>query len=151
MIKKTGLVFLLLTLLAATLVAPADAAKRNPKKVTREALITYSHPAVGSPSTKSACLPCPAVEISASERWVTMEVFDDNSLSPVAFSLFQNTDDDLALEGVGGPFCGSTGKDPVEVTPGEAVGITVYASGDVVCPGAVGTRGTVKAVFSNVP
>lgn len=151
-LKRTGVVCLLFVLVAGMLVAPADAAKRKPKKVTREAVATYRYPAVGSPSTRSACLPCPVFTISATERWVKMEVFDDASLAPVAFSIFQNTDNNNAvLEKVGGPFCGSSGKQPVEITPGVDVGFTVYSFGDVVCPGAVGTTGTVRAVFSNVP
>ena len=150
--RRRGLACLLVVLLTGALVAPADAARRKPKKVTREAVGTYRYPAVGSPSTKSACLPCPTFEISASERWVTMEVVDDTSLSPVAFSIFQNTDDnDAVFEKVGGPFCGSSGKQPLEVTPGEDVGFIVYAFGDTLCPGAIGTSGTVRAVFSNAP
>ena len=153
MMKRTGVICLMFALLAGGLVAPADAAKRQPKKVTREAIGTYTHPAVGSPSApKSACLPCPTFEISGSERFVTMEVYDEASLAPVAFSIFQNFDqNEFVFERVGGPFCGTTGKKPVEVTPGQDVGFTVYAFGDTVCPGAVATTGTVNAVFSNVP
>ena len=149
--KRNAVVVLVFVLLAGALVTPADAGRRNPKKVSREAVSTYDHPSPGSPSTKGVCTPCGTFQISGSERWVRMEVVDDASLAPVAFSIYQNLDNDNLFERVGGPFCGSTGKEPVELTPGEHVGFNVYAFGDVVCPGAVATMGTVTAVFSNVP
>ena len=149
--KRTGMVSLAFVLVAGALVAPADAGRRAPKKVTREAVGTYDHPSPGSASTKAVCSPCGTFQISGSERWVRMEVVDDMSQNPVAFSIYQNKDGDNFFERVGGPFCGSTGKEPVEITPGEYVGFNIYAFGDVVCPGAIATTGTVTAVFSNVP
>ena len=151
--RRAWIAGLLLALLAGTLVTPADAAKRKPKKVTRQAQATYGSPAPISPSTAGGCWEvgeslCPIFPISATERWVTMEVVDDASSAPVAFSIVQE-DEQTGIRG--GPFCGSTGEDPVEVTPGVEVGVMIYTSGDVVCPSAVATTGTVKAVFSNLP
>jgi hypothetical protein len=161
--KRAGVVCVLFALVAGALVVPADAAnkRKNSKKVTRRAEATYQYPAAGSPTTKAPCVTltvvgdtCPTFVIYPTEKWVTMDVDDAASPTPVAFSIWQNPDDELgegALEIRGGPFCGSSGKEPVKLTPGVEVGVLVYASGDVVCPGAFGTTGTVKAVFSNVP
>ena len=154
LMKRTGLVCLLFVLLAGTLVAPADAAKRNRKKVTREAVATYDYPVFGSASIENgACAPChPYIPTSAEERWVTVTVEDVHSPAPVAFSIREVAADGarLPVEG-GGPFCGSSGEQPVEIRPGFQVFVAVYAFGDVVCPGAIATTGTVTAVFSNVP
>lgn len=157
--KRAGIVCVLFALLIGTPVGPADAAKRRPEKVTREAEETYGLPWLGTPSVPAgACVswagvgnPCPTFPISKSERWVTMEVTDASG-TPTAFKIYQITAGDLNVEvtPVGGPFCGSSGKDPVELTPGLTVHIKVYALGEAVCPGSVGTSGTVRGVFSNV-
>lgn len=83
---------------------------------------------------------------------MTMEVADASG-TPTAFTIAQKSDPaaSLTAETMGGPFCGSSGKEPVKLMPGVEVVVRVYAFGDVVCPGAFGTTGTVTAVFSNVP
>ncbi len=155
--RRVGLICLLMALLAGTLLAPADAAKNKPKKVTRPAEATYGFPATGSPSTTGLCFnlggprSCPEFPIYATEKWVTMEVIDAAGSAPVALSIWQNPDGDDSGEEIGGPFCGFSGKQPVKITPGVDVSVVVYASGDVLCPGAFATEGTVKAVFSNAP
>jgi len=154
LMKRTGIVCLLFALLAVTLVAPADAAKRKRKKVTREAVATYDYPTFGSATIDNgACAPChPYLDTSAQERWITVTVEDAASPAPVAFSIWEVAADGsrLPVEG-GGPFCGSTGGQPVEIRPGFRVFVAVYALGDVVCPGGISTTGTVTAVFSNLP
>ncbi|MGH2806187.1 MAG: hypothetical protein ACRDKT_02820, partial [Actinomycetota bacterium] len=129
--------------------------------VTRRAEATYELPYLGSPSTGGGCFSlgvasndCPTFLTTPKENWVRMEVEDAASPTPVAFSIFQSNDQDPStLEStiMGGPFCGSSGKEPVRIAPGVEVGVFVYASGDFVCPGAFATSGTVKAVFSNLP
>ena len=152
--KRTGLICLAFALLAGTLVAPADAAKKNGKKITREAVETYDYPVFGSASAGTgACAPChPYIPTTAKERYVTVTVEDAASPAPVAFSILEVDEDGSrhAVEG-GGPFCGSTGEQPVEIRPGFRVFVAVFAFGDVVCPGGIATTGTVTAVFSNVP
>ncbi len=155
--KRTGAVCLLFAALVGMLAAPADAAKRKPKRVAREVAATYALPFLGGPSTPGGCFtagplgnPCPTFGTTRIERWVTMEV-QDASGTPTAFEIHQSDDELLSSTYVGGPFCGSSGPVPVRLTPGVEVIVFVYSSGDVVCPGAVGTTGTVTAVFSNVP
>src|SRR5688500_855447 len=115
--KKTALVCLAFALLAGTLVAPADAAKTNRKKVTREAVATYDYPLPGFASLKNGvCAPCrPQFLTSAHERWVSVVVEDAASPAPVAFYI-REVDPDGIRHDVpgGGPFCGSTGDQPVE-------------------------------------
>lgn len=151
--KRTGMVCSLFALLAATVVSPADAARSNSNKPTRRAVVTYDNPTLGSASGTggAACLPCPSFDISKAERWVKMEVHDEASPAPVAFGIQQRRSDGTCCTEVAGPFCGSTGKQPVELTPGLDVLAYVYTSGDVICPGGVGTTGTIRAVFSNAP
>lgn len=152
--KRATLVCLAVALLAGALVAPADAGKRKPKKITREAVAKYDYPVFGPASADNgACLPChPYLPTFADERWVRVTVEDAVSPTPVAFYIREVDPDGnrQPVEG-GGPFCGSTGDQRVEIRPGYRIFVSVYALGDVVCPGAVATTGTVTAVFSNVP
>ena len=151
--KRTAMVCLLVTLVAATLLAPADASSTSAEKVTRRAVATYDVPTLGSASDTigAACLPCPSFALSAKDQWVKMEVHDDASPAPAAFDIRQEGPDGRCCEHVAGPFCGSTGKRPVEITPGLDLYVFVFATGDIACPGAFGTSGTAEAVFSNLP
>lgn len=157
--KKATLICVLLALVAGALTGPSVAAKPSRKRVTRQAEATYALPYLGTASVPAGgCVhwagvgnPCPEFPISGAERWVTMEVHDATG-TPTAFEIAQVTADGLNVQTttVGGPFCGSSGKEPVELTPGRRLLIRVLAAGDVVCPGGFGTSGTVTAVFSNV-
>ena len=151
--KRTWLVCLVFALLASALITPANAAKSSWEEVTRRVVVDYDNPTLGSAvgTGGAACLPCPSIAVTAKDRWVTMEVNDDLSPAPVAFGIRQAKPGGGCCVEVAGPFCGSTGKQPVEITPRLDVYVFVFAFGDVTCPGAVGTTGTVTAVFSNVP
>lgn len=151
--KRAVMVCLSVALLAATLVAPADAKKANPTNTTHRQVVTYDNPTVGSASGTGGamCLPCPSFAVRATDRWAKIQVHDDASPAPVAFGIQQASPDGRCCDEVAGPFCGSTGKQPVAITPGLDVYVFVFATGDVVCPSAVGTSGTVKGVFSNAP
>lgn len=151
--KRTRIACLLFALVAATLATPADAAKRNEREPARRATATYDNPAFGlaSGAGGAACLPCPTFTVSPRERWVKMEVHDDVSPAPVAFDIRQRRPDGSCCAEIGGPFCGSTGRQPVEIRPGLDVLVFVFPSGDTACPGAFGTRGTAVAVFRSDP
>ena len=152
MVKRTGVVCVLVAVLVGALIAPA--AHGRTKQVTRDASVSYELPwmgnriAGGCGSFNDVGNPCPRLPITRSERWVTMEINDDSG-TPAGFSIHQVTPDGTEL--VGGPFCGSTGDKPVKLMPGRTVLVKVYATGDVLCPGAFGTSGSVEAVFSNTP
>lgn len=148
--RRTGVLVVLFALLMATFVSPAEAEKRKSKSATREAVDTYGLPWLSSPSTGEGCFGdgCVRFRISESERWVTVEVNDESS-TPTAFKITQKKDAAGRAHTVGGPFCGSSGDEAVKLVPGVEVFVYVYAVGDGACPGAVGTSGTVRAVFSN--
>ena len=150
--KRTWLICLVFALMAGALVVPADAAKEGPT-LTRREVVTYDNPTFGlaSGTGGAACFPCPSFDVSEQDRWVKMEVVDDVSPAPVAFAIRQEKLDGGCCDHVAGPFCGSTGKQPVALTRGLDVYVFVFALGDVACPGAFATTGTVTAVFSKLP
>lgn len=150
--RRTLVVCLLFTLLAGTFMMPAEAAKRKSKRVTREAVDTYGMPWLSSPSTGNGCFGdgCVGFRISGSERWVTMQVRDQSG-TPTAFRITQKTDSARRGQTMRGPFCGTSGVEPVRLVPGVEVHVYVYALGDMGCPGSFGTSGKVRAVFSNLP
>ena len=151
--KRTWLVCLALALLAGALVAPAQAAKEKRKKTTRRVVAPYDNPTLGlaSGTGGAACLPCPTFDVSAKDMWVKMVIEDDVSPAPAAFGIRQSRPDGSCCDEVAGPFCGSTGRRPVRISPGLDVLVYVFASGDIACPGALGTTGIVRATFSNAP
>jgi hypothetical protein len=157
--KRTVVACALIAAVSFALVVPAEAAKTRSKRITRRAEAAYALPYLISPSISGGgCFTvgvagneCPVFTISKTEEWVTMEVHDESG-TPSAFSIWQKGESDgMSFTVMGGPFCGSSGKDAVRIAPGVDVGVAVYAFGDVVCPGAIATSGTVTAVFSNVP
>ena len=151
--KRASLVCLALALLAGALVAPAHAAKEKRKKITRQVVAPYDNPTFGlaSGTGGAACLPCPKFAITAKDKWVKMVVADDVSPAPAAFGIRQMRLDGTCCDEVAGPFCGSTGKRSVRISPGLDLLVYVYAFGDIACPGALGTTGIVRATFSNAP
>lgn len=151
--KKAIAVALSLGLLGGALVAPAEAGKK--KRVERVAEIQYEAPALGTPSTTGVCFrptnSCGDIATGGSERFVKMEI-DDASGTAVAFTLGQDTDPDtFGTETQYGDFCGTTGDKAIKIKPGFPLIVFPWAFGDVACPGAFGTQGTVKATLSNLP
>ncbi len=138
------------------MVAPAEAGKKKkPKRVERVAEIQYEAPAIGTPSTVGVCFrptnSCGDIATGSTESFVKMEI-DDASGTAVAFTLGQDTDPDtFGTETTYGDFCGTTGDKPIQIEPGFPLIVFPWAFGDVVCPGAFGTQGTIKATLSNLP
>jgi hypothetical protein len=150
---------LVLILVLSALGANAGAQKRNekktPKRSERVVEAPYDLPGLISPSSPASLChtgySCPQIPTATTERFVRIEI-EDATGTATAFFLGQNTDPDSpALEEDYGTFCGSTGKKPIRL---EALGaplvVVPLVFGDVVCPGAVGTTGTVKATLSNL-
>lgn len=156
--KKTMAVALSLGLLVGALVAPAEAGKKKkkkPKRVERVAEITYDGPAWGSASTGGVCFrptnSCGDIATGGDEKFVKMEI-DDATGTSVAFTLGQDTDPDtFGTETQYGLFCGTTGDEAIEIEPGYPLIVFPWAFGDVACPGAVATTGTITATLSNLP
>lgn len=155
--KKALAVALMMGLLAGSMVGSAEAAKKK-KKVQRVVEHAYSAPSPGvGGAPYSACLAsqmdnagCVNIPISSTEKFVTVEIGDASGMGAY-WILAQDTD---TSEGdVGYDIfhygCGNS-EEPIPVTPGLELRISVYAFGGSACP-AVGTTGTIKATLSNVP
>ncbi len=154
--KKMVAVALSLGLLGGALVGPAEAGKKKkPKRVELVAEVRYEAPALGSPSTVGVCFrptnSCGDIATGSTESFVKMEI-DDASGTAVAFTLGQDTDPEtFGTETQYGDFCGTTGDEPIKIEPGFPLIVFPWAFGDIVCPGAFGTQGTIKATLSNLP
>jgi hypothetical protein len=157
-VKKTFSVVLMIALVAgAFAAAPAEAKKRKPKKVTRVAEATYTAPAFGTASSPAVCSPalgsCGNFALGTADKYVKVELIDQSG-TPTAFSVAQDTepgDATNSIETNHGTFCGTTGDTPIKLVPGAEITIFISAWGDAVCPTGIGTTGTVKAEFSNLP
>ena len=157
--KKTFSVVLMIALVAgAFAAAPAEAKKKKaPKRVTRVAEATYSAPAFGTASSPAVCSPalgsCGEFAVGTADKYMKVEILDQTG-TPTAFSVAQDTepgDPANNYETSHGTFCGTTGDTPIKLVPGAAITVFISAWGDAVCPTGVGTTGTVKAEFSNLP
>lgn len=157
--KKTFSVVLMIALVAgAFAAAPAEAKKKKaPKRVTRVAEATYTAPAFGTASSPSFCSPalgsCGEFTLGTADKYVKFELIDQTG-TPTAFSVAQDTEPGDATntyEMNHGTFCGTTGDTPIKLVPGAPITVFISAWGDAVCPTGVGTTGTVKAEFSNLP
>ncbi len=154
--KKMIAVALSLGLLGGALVGPAEAGKKKkPKRVERVAEIQYEAPAIGTATAGGFCIratgSCGDIATGSTESFVKMEI-DDASGTAVAFTLGQDTDPNtLGTETQYGDFCGTTGDEAIKIEPGFPLIVFPWAFGDVVCPGAFGTQGTIKATLSNLP
>lgn len=149
--RRAIAVALALGLLTGAFVGPAEAGKKK----KRVAEVTYEAPALGSPSTIGVCFrptnSCGDIPTAATEKFVKMEI-DDASGTAVAFTLGQDTDPEtFGTETTYGDFCGTTGKKALKIKPGFPLIVFPWAFGDIVCPGAFGTTGTITATLSNLP
>lgn len=157
--KKTFSVVLMIALIAgAFAAAPAEAKKKKvPKRITRVAEAPYSAPAFGTASSPAVCSPalgsCGNFAIGTTDKYVKIELVDQSG-TPTAFSVGQDTepgDTANSIETSHGTFCGTTGDSPIKLVPGAPITVFISAWGDAVCPTGIGTTGTVKAEFSNLP
>lgn len=129
--------------------------KKKPKGSERVVEARYDGPVFGSPSSPGrlcyAPVTCPLIATSTKERFVRIAI-EDASGTATAFFLGQETGDSTDVETDYGIFCGSTGTKPIRLeTPGAPLVVGPYLSGDVVCPGALGTTGMVRAILTIVP
>jgi hypothetical protein len=156
--KKTFSVVLMIALVAgAFAAAPAEAKKKAPKRVVRVAEATYAAPAFGTASSPAFCSPalgsCGEFAVGMADKYMKVEIIDQTG-TPTAFSVAQDTEPGDATntyETNLGTFCGTTGDTPLKLVPGAPITVFISAWGDAVCPTGVGTTGTVKAEFSNLP
>lgn len=156
---KKILVLLMVVGLVVGSIATAEAGKKKKKKkpvrTERVAESAYEAPAIGAPSGVGVCFrptnSCGDIATGGDELWVKIDI-DDASGTATAFTLGQDTDPDTpGTETTFGDFCGTTGDDLIQIEPGLPLIVFPWAFGDVVCPGAFGTQGTIKATLSNLP
>ncbi|HJR46101.1 MAG TPA: hypothetical protein VJ927_10910 [Actinomycetota bacterium] len=157
--RKAIAIPLLIGLLAGAMVAPADAAKKKAvKKIERVIEHAYSAPSPGiGGAPYSACLAaqmddagCVNIPLGAAEKYVNVEIADAAGQG-VYWILAQDTDTsdtdvgyDIFHYG-----CGNS-EEPIKVTEGLELRISVYAFGGPTCP-APATTGSIKATLSNTP
>jgi hypothetical protein len=155
--KRTLFMSLVLSLVVAGLVAPAEAGKKKkkPKRIERKAETTYQAPAIGigELGTGVCFVPtnsCGNVPTGPKDLWVKIQV-EDASTTNVMFSVGQDTDPDaLGTETDLGTFCGGTEEAIPVVSPGHEIVLFPWAVGGPSCPG-IATTGTVTLTFSNLP
>lgn len=152
--RKTIVIALTAGVLAAAVVAPAEAAKkRKPKRTERVAEGAYTNPAVGVPGVVGWNVGSSFYEfvLWADETFMAVEITDDAG-GAVTATLSQNTEPSSAGYEIITSFCGATAE-PIAVTPGLAVRVAVYTTpgpGQPTCMGPA-TAGTIKATISNRP
>jgi hypothetical protein len=155
--KRSIVVILMMGLLAGSVLAAPAEAKKKKKRVTREMEVPYSAPGFGTASASVGCSPalgsCGNFAVGTNDKYLTVELIDQTG-TPTAFSVAQDTEPGDAtntIETNHGTFCGTTGDEPIALVPGAEITVFIWAWGDAACPTGVGTTGTVKAVFSNLP
>ncbi|HWC14693.1 MAG TPA: hypothetical protein VG929_08860 [Actinomycetota bacterium] len=155
---KKIVVLLMVVGLVAGSIATAEAGKKKKKKparVERVAESKYEAPAIGAPSAVGVCFrptnSCGDIATGAGEVWVRIDI-KDASGTATAFTFGQDTDPNTpGTETIFGDFCGTTGDDLVQIQEGLPLVVFPWAFGDVLCPGAFGTQGTITATLSNLP
>ena len=152
--KRTIAVALSLGLLAGALVGPADAAKKKPKKVTREAEGSYDLPplVIAGTCSQTGAIGCVTFMTAPNEKFVTAKVTDQHG-QPVAVSVSANTDGQVGDDESYGDFCGET-EEPIAVPPSTELHFWVGAATDIGVSGCVpgaATSGKINVTFSNLP
>jgi hypothetical protein len=154
--KRSLVLFLALGLVFGS-IATADAKKsRKPKRIERSVELTYQAPSPGISGVVGACMTVLGVEgtacidtpLGGDDLFVKVAVTDATG-QPTNFDLAQDTDvDNPGLE-IFASGCGETAE-PIAITPGVALRVSVTAIGGPDCPGAA-TTGDIKVTLSNKP
>jgi hypothetical protein len=156
--KKSLVVSLVLSLVVAGLVAPAEAGKKKkPKKVQRKVEYEYEMGSPGIPGLVGACLtvltPDPAsacvdIPTGGKDMYVSVKVDDTSGSTPYGI-LAQDTNADQPGFEIFADFCGEL-KDPVPITPGLALRVSLYVGPSDSCAG-ISSSGTITTTLSNLP
>lgn len=155
--RVIGVVLVFGLIFGAMTTAEAGKKKKKPKKTTRTVEAPYSAPGFGTASVTIGCSPalgsCGNFAIGPDDHFAQITLTDQTG-TPTAFSVGQDTepgDPTNTIETNHGTFCGTTGKDPIQILPGYEMTVFIWAWGDILCPTGFGTTGTVTAKFSNLP
>lgn len=150
-----GAVLIFGLMFGAISTAEAGKKKKKPKRVERKVDYEYTAPSPGISGVVGACMTVLGVEgtacqdtpVGPKDLYVMVSV-EDATGQPTNFDLAQDSDPSPGLE-IFASGCGET-TDPVAITPGLPLRVSVTAIGGPDCPGAA-TTGTVKITLSNLP
>ncbi|HEX2240117.1 MAG TPA: hypothetical protein VHJ82_03095 [Actinomycetota bacterium] len=162
--KKLVVFLALAGLLVGSVAGPADAQSKKKKKAGRtrmERTIEHEY-TLGSPGiatgagvSAGACLAstveqtgCVNIPLGPGEVFVKVSVADSSGAQPFGI-LAQDTDESTPASEIFAEFCGETPQ-PIPVTPGLELRVSLYEVGPSSCPGPTGT-GTMTIVLSNLP
>ena len=151
--RRVLVVMTILGLLAGSLAAPADAAKK--KRTKRTVKGSYDAPAliVAGSCSQTGGIGCVSIVTAAKERYLRAKVTDQHG-QPVYVSISANLEgDDFEDDTSYGSFCGKT-KKPIPVDPGVELHLWVgfqVDPGFVGCVPGIATSGTIKVTLSNLP
>lgn len=153
--KRSLILLLAIGLLLGSIATAEAGRKKKPKRVERVVEVTYGAPAIGVGALGvGACLgatnSCGLVPTGPDDLFMKVEVTDASGTT-TQIDLGQDTDEAaLGTETDLGTVCGAS-TEPIAV---QAVGSPIttfpWAVGGPDCPG-VGTTGTIKFTFSNMP
>lgn len=148
--KRSFIIAILAILIVGSIAVTADAKKKKPRRVERQATAAYDTPMpgvagvhevgyCGSPNTGCAQFPT-----GAHDRFAMFEISDASGLPPTAAVHKSPSEPPIAV------FCGKT-EEPIAI-PAGGVTVTIHVgpSPENICQGAA-TSGTVTATFSNLP
>ncbi|MGH2730472.1 MAG: hypothetical protein ACRDJI_07660 [Actinomycetota bacterium] len=146
--KPCGEPILVLGLVAGSLVAPAAAKKKKPKKVERALEVRYDQPAVGSPGVGGVTVQ-PSITSGVSEVYIAVEQTDD--VSPLPFvRLAWDTDGD-GTNDTGFTVCGGKTEEPMPIPGGTEISVFPYIAPGPQCATGFNTTGKIVFTFSNLP
>lgn len=151
--RKTISIALALGLLVGGFIGTAEAGKKKPKRVERQAQGTYAAPAtvVGN-CTQTDGIGCMSITSGPGETYLTGKVTDSHG-QPVVITVDGQLDEDINTDITYGTFCGET-DEPIKIDPGVQLVFWVGRAADAAatqCLPGVGTQGTLDVVLSNLP
>ncbi|HYP23726.1 MAG TPA: hypothetical protein VEV43_09145 [Actinomycetota bacterium] len=146
--KKLIVTSIVAALVAGAMVAPVEAKKKKAKPRVAES--TYANPAVGVPGVVGSPAAGGAFEFGtlSTENFVVVDITDDGGQA-VTFTMSQDSDPANTGYEIMGTWCGTT-EEPVQITPGLPLRVTVYTTPGPDQPSCTGpaTSGTMTATFT---
>lgn len=151
--KRFMVMFLILGLIAGSVVTAEAKKKKKPKRVERTVEGSYDLPplVVAGTCAQSGAIGCVLIATGSEEAFLTAEVTDAHG-QPVSVQVSANTDGEIGDDVTFGTFCGET-TEPIPFDPGSELHFWVGSLGPELagCPPGIATTGTVTVTLSNLP